>query len=480
MLALKVRYATSPDVTETVHLYLGLQVKFFRLVAIPSSLVFLIDILLKVSALPWNSNYEECDAPPDELSVSSLVGNKPESIPESSASLGLLLQGSTMVLSVNITKFSIILLPTNVLKYNHADVMCLDIGEFAISCRSGQFDEALEVKTYSVSFGLCNVLYESASSGALEVRYPPFKPLLAVAGANVMYRAHSRLEPTSPNQCVVQVHISIRMGKISANLSSSTVGSVGQIGESIKTCYKEITFKLFVATESNRKKSLARRDSPWASQLQDDSLRWPCIIDDRSYDGAPLGHGISVATKSKPNEFSYSDQLSGIVYFDDLREYASPDEVFRITGTLGNGGCFPPPPLWRNGSGIGLFWELYEKECGCQKLSLNSQDPAQVQRKLVRILSNYEFARFAWRSLVAPELRSSPSAVTASDWVLDEHTRTVIRSDVTVRVGNHVNMFSNQIGRKRIPNLLFSYRACCEAIVEQLTFEVGNALRYAE
>ena len=77
-----------------------------------------------------------------------------------------------------------------------------------------------------------------------------------------------------------------------------------------------------------------------------------------------------------------------LVYFDDLREFSSSSEVFRITGDAGLGFKlhFPAPSLWRLGLGIDLFWELYERETGCSRQSLNGQDIDLVQRKLVRSL----------------------------------------------------------------------------------------------
>ena len=77
-----------------------------------------------------------------------------------------------------------------------------------------------------------------------------------------------------------------------------------------------------------------------------------------------------------------------LVYFDDLREFSSSSEVFRITGDAGLGfkSHFPAPSLWRLGLGIDLFWELYERETGCSRQSLNGQDIDLVQRKLVRSL----------------------------------------------------------------------------------------------
>ena len=107
-----------------------------------------------------------------------------------------------------------------------------------------------------------------------------------------------------------------------------------------------------------------------------------------------------------------------IVYFDDMREYASVAEVYRITGQAGleQSSSFPAPSLWRKGEGIELFWDLYCAETGCSRNSLNGQSAVLVQRKLVRVLLNYQFAKFCWKGLVQPELYDEGGAM---NWMLD-------------------------------------------------------------
>ena len=86
--------------------------------------------------------------------------------------------------------------------------------------------------------------------------------------------------------------------------------------------------------------------------------------------------------------FLSAPMMRKLVYFDDLREYASMQEVYSITGCakLQNGWTFPPPSLWHPGQGIALFWVVYEKDSGCSRVCLNAQDISPVQRKLVRSL----------------------------------------------------------------------------------------------
>ena len=101
---------------------------------------------------------------------------------------------------------------------------------------------------------------------------------------------------------------------------------------------------------------------------------------------------IKDANDTYNESFRRSDSfLSGptmrkLIYYDDLREYSSASEVYRITGKAGSSSNFPTPSLWRQGQGIDLFWDLYEKETGCSRVSLNGQDISLVQRKLVRSL----------------------------------------------------------------------------------------------
>jgi hypothetical protein len=94
------------------------------------------------------------------------------------------------------------------------------------------------------------------------------------------------------------------------------------------------------------------------------------------------------------SDFTHSDQflssckLRQLIYFEDLREFASMHIVNEVTG--GNSSesdkSFSSPSLWRQGRGVDIFWELYTKETGCSRSSLNGQDMATLQRRLVRSL----------------------------------------------------------------------------------------------
>ena len=75
---------------------------------------------------------------------------------------------------------------------------------------------------------------------------------------------------------------------------------------------------------------------------------------------------------AQSRDFGSIEGLRGLIYYEDLLEYSSSTQVYALTGTL-HTSKFPPPSSWRQGEGIKLFWELYERETGCTKASLNDQ-----------------------------------------------------------------------------------------------------------
>ena len=105
------------------------------------------------------------------------------------------------------------------------------------------------------------------------------------------------------------------------------------------------------------------------------------IIDDNHL--VPKGGAADFALS---DQFLSSFQLRHLLYYDDLKEYASTHIVNEITGGVGNGttDSFPSPSLWHHGRGIDIFWELYTKGTGCSRTSLNGQNMESVQRRLVR------------------------------------------------------------------------------------------------
>jgi len=146
------------------------------------------------------------------------------------------------------------------------------------------------------------------------------------------------------------------------------------------------------------------------------------------------------------DQFLSSFQLRQLIYFEDLKEYASMHVVNEITGGIGNGtNSFPTPSLWRQGRGIDMFWELYTKETECSRISLNGQSMESVQRRLVRSLCNYEFAKFCWNSIVSPAMSSDSDAkMTNTRWLLDTNHAIIIRSGITDLLKDHVSRVTKE------------------------------------
>ncbi|KAL7554677.1 hypothetical protein ACHAWF_018946 [Thalassiosira exigua] len=143
----------------------------------------------------------------------------------------------------------------------------------------------------------------------------------------------------------------------------------------------------------------------------------------------------------RTDEFLSGPWLRQLIYFDNMREYSSMSEVYNITGQdPENDSTFLAPSLWRQGSDS--FWDLYTKETGCTRASLNGQCAYSVQRKLVRSLCNYNFAKFCWKTLVQPELNSASGdneAGAVTHWLLDKDSTSQIRSGVIERLLKHVH-----------------------------------------
>ncbi|DAZ99272.1 TPA: hypothetical protein N0F65_005440 [Lagenidium giganteum] len=64
---------------------------------------------------------------------------------------------------------------------------------------------------------------------------------------------------------------------------------------------------------------------------------------------------------------------------------------------------------------LARFWQLYERETRAKKASLNGQSHISVQKKLVRLLKNFEGAHLCWNMLIEPELSSEDEPV---EWSL--------------------------------------------------------------
>lgn len=296
---------------------------------------------------------------------------------------------------------------------------------------------------------------------------------------------------------------------------------------------------------------------------------------------------------AQSHDFGSIEGLRGLIYYEDLLEYSSSTQVYALTGTL-HTSKFPPPSSWRQGEGIKLFWELYERETGCTKESLNDQVgplfrrelwlncshgmilflthlqffscphscPAEpltsqnrdylmsressvskvgndiiclfnglmqrckpsypkhslqathiallfnslfswnnVSRKIadiVRILLNYNFAKYCWKTLVKPALLQSQQeefantpttprrvARKTTDWVIDKNTKTKFRTGALDLFASHVKKLETDIDNVRggsssdeaTANVVYDLRVVLE--MDEASAKIGNGLTFA-
>lgn len=144
-------------------------------------------------------------------------------------------------------------------------------------------------------------------------------------------------------------------------------------------------------TEIEREKDFVRLlagESLTLDKINTMLFRFANGIDDSNFASTLQTAGVGCDGLPQCATFSSELSLYNLVYFDDLREYSSMHEVYRITGEtkLYSTSGFPAPILWHRGQGVDLFWELYSSECGCTRESLCGQDIKTVQQKLVRSL----------------------------------------------------------------------------------------------
>ncbi|ETO77436.1 hypothetical protein F442_07368 [Phytophthora nicotianae P10297] len=71
----------------------------------------------------------------------------------------------------------------------------------------------------------------------------------------------------------------------------------------------------------------------------------------------------------------------------------------------------------------GRFWELFEGEARVKNRSLGDQNPLDVQKKLVRLLKNYDAANLIWDALVLPALEGNGTDLVMCEWLLQPFTR---------------------------------------------------------
>ncbi|OWZ16400.1 hypothetical protein PHMEG_0009817 [Phytophthora megakarya] len=70
----------------------------------------------------------------------------------------------------------------------------------------------------------------------------------------------------------------------------------------------------------------------------------------------------------------------------------------------------------------GRFWELFESEARVTNRSLGDQNPLDVQKKLVRLLKNYDAANLIWDALVLPAMEDSCTDHVMCEWLLQPFT----------------------------------------------------------
>ena len=107
-----------------------------------------------------------------------------------------------------------------------------------------------------------------------------------------------------------------------------------------------------------------RTDELSFQEMDDAFFRLAYNIDDN--------HLVSEIKTSSHNQYQQSDEfLSGpklrnLIYYDDLKEYSSMSEVYRITGHDGleNSSRFPAPSLWRSGKQVHSQELSHPCQCG--------------------------------------------------------------------------------------------------------------------
>lgn len=153
----------------------------------------------------------------------------------------------------------------------------------------------------------------------------------------------------------------------------------------------------FTLTEDER-----QRETKYLVSMVDRSRSKEVTLQDLDYALEMLAGNIddnNPVSKSKiiDDNFATSDQflssskLRQLIYFEDLREYASMHKVHEIIGEMdieieSGDFSFPSPSLWLQGRGVDVFWDFYTKETGCSRSSMKGQDMSAVQRRLVRSL----------------------------------------------------------------------------------------------
>ena len=186
----------------------------------------------------------------------------------------------------------------------------------------------------------------------------------------------------------------------------------------------------------------------------------------------------------KGAEDQISNITQGIVYFANLKEYCSSVIVYEITG-VNVQDEFPPPVKWENPEGIETFFKIYTVECGCSRTSLNRQDPKIVQRKLVRVLQNYNFAKFCWESLVEAGLKppKNPRNLQVGNtmktrWLLESDNNTNYKQGAMDILASHVQQVTLEKVRQKTS--LFRFDTSLALNLDKVILSAGNALIFSK
>lgn len=122
------------------------------------------------------------------------------------------------------------------------------------------------------------------------------------------------------------------------------------------------------------------------------------------------------------SDFDGSGDLSGVL---DLRgiEYHSNDVIGKLCDTsILNMTQFAD--LVEKPFVQARFWELYEAETLLKKDSFGSLSPVDLQKKLVRLVKNYEAAKILWEKLIIPTVKENEKLdAGVCDWLLQPFTR---------------------------------------------------------
>ncbi|GMI02432.1 hypothetical protein TrLO_g24, partial [Triparma laevis f. longispina] len=194
---------------------------------------------------------------------------------------------------------------------------------------------------------------------------------------------------------------------------------------------------------------------------------------DNSISYKELEEAMLLMTQAKKKAVDSSRH--GIVYFSNLKEYNSSIIVHDITGK-DDPEEFDPPMKWVNKNGIKEFFAFYTYECGTTRQSLCRQDVKVVQRKLVRLLQNFKFAKFCWERLVQPSLRGSNYQVAV--WFLDDDCQCNYNSGAIDVLASHVHL--STIKQLTPVREIYRYDTNIEAGVNKLTITAGNALLFSK